>query len=933
MYSSNKYIARYRGEADARGKTSASGKRAAIFVKAIVCVRTRKADRMQKSSHSLMAHFQYFLQKHRRVSIVGIVMIIAATIVPSTILAATHIAQDQPGTRGNTTRLVNNWTITPAGTQTLLGDLPLNSVLSPDGRFLLISNDGAGVQSLQVVATATNRVIQTISYTVPNGVFVGLAYSHDGAHAYAASGGSDVVHTFDVLASGMLSATGDITIGTTKDNPFPTGLSISPDDSTLYVANNLTNNVAVVSTAKKAVTSTITIGTYPYTTVVSSDGKTVYASNWGDSTVSVIDASSKKVTATIAVGNHPSAMTLGPKGILFVADSNSDAISVVDTNANKTIRTISVSLFKNAPLSSSPQGLVVDKDNQYLYVVNAGNNDVVVIALNGSKGPEKTLGLIPTAWYPTSVTMGKDGVLRVTNGKGRGAGPNDKKYSPNPTRKNPPIVDGITGYNDKYCNCTFDQYSGSMIVGTLSSIPAPGKGLLALFSDQVKRNDHLGDTSVLQRDAGNPIPLPGGVSPIKHVIYIVKENRTYDQVFGDLPQGNGDPALTLFPRDNTPNLHALAEKFGTFDNFYADAEVSADGHNWINSANASDYNEKMWPQDYSPGVGRNRDYDFEGGSNINLSPGGYLWDSSAQAGISYRNYGEFIVDKFTAKDVKIIPANQSCPGAIAHSYSGVTIPKGSVLCFPAETINPKSTPNLVGHFDQQFRTFDMRYRESDRITEWSREYNQFVSNNNLPQLEILRLPNDHTSGTSPNRITPQSAVAENDLAVGQVVDLVSHSKYWANTAIVVTEDDSQNGPDHVDAHRTEALVISPYTQRAQPFVDHTLYDTAAMVRTIELILGLRPLSQYDYAATPMWRDFHKNADTTPFKALPEKYGPDQVNTATTYGAQASAHMNFNVADISSQDQALNTILWGAVKGANSPYPGSNGGSSVADSDG
>ncbi len=670
---------------------------------------------------------------------------------------------------------------------------------------------------------------------------------------------------------------------------------------------------------------------------MSSDGKTVYATNWGDSTVSVIDASSKKVTATIPVGNHPSAMAFGPSGILFVADSNSDAISVVDTNTNQTVRTISVSLYENAPLSSSPEGLAVDKDKKYLYVVNSGNNDVVVIALNGAKGPENVLGKIPTAWYPTSVSIGKNGDLYVTNAKGRGAGPNDKKYAPNPTRKNPPIIDGITGYNDNYCNCTFNQYSGSMIIGTLSTISAPGKGLLALYSDQVKRNDHVGDTSVLQRDSGNPIPLPGGVSPIKHVIYIVKENRTYDQVFGDLPVGNGDPALTLFPKDNTPNLHALAEKFGTFDNFYADAEVSADGHNWINSVNASDYNEKMWPQNYSPGVGRNRGYDFEGSSNINLSAGGYLWDSSAQAHITYRDYGEFYQfdANYPVSKAKLIPASQAntCPGPVASSYSGITVPSGQVLCFLPMNVNPKATPNLVGHFDPHFRTFDLRYRESDRVTEWEREYSQFTANNTMPQLEILRLPNDHTSGTTPDRLTPQASVAENDLAVGQVVDIVSHSKYWASTAIVITEDDAQNGPDHVDAHRTEALVVSPYTQRSHPFVDHTLYDTAAMVRTIELVLGLRPLSQYDNAATPMWRDFHKDADTTPYSALSEKYGPNQINTVASYGAKQSSTMNFVVADISAQDQPLNQILWHAVKGANIPYPGSTGGSSAADSDG
>ena len=470
---------------------------------------------MQKTDSGRIVNLKYFFQKHRKASIAGIIFIIAAIILPSTILAAAnHIQLNQPGTKGNTTRLVNNWTITPAGTQTPLGDLPLNSVLSPNGRYLLVSNDGAGIQSLQVVATATNRVVQTIPYTVPNGVFVGLAYSPDGAHAYASSGGSDVVHTFDVISDGLLSPAGDITIGTTTQNPYPTGLSISPNGSTLYVANNLANTVSVISTETKTITNTVAIGGYPYTTLVSKNGKTVYATNWGDSTISVIDASSNKVTATIPVGNHPSAMTFGPKGLLFVADSNSDAISVVDTKSNKVVRTISVSLYANAPLSSSPEGLVVDKDNQFLYVVNSGNNDVVVIGLNGSNGPEKILGEIPTAWYPTSVSISKDGNLYVTNAKGRGAGPNDKKYYPNPTRKNSPIINGITGYNDGYCNCSFNQYSGSMIVGTLSTIPAPGKGLLDLFTDQVMRNDHVGDTSVLKRDAGNPIPLPGGTSPI-----------------------------------------------------------------------------------------------------------------------------------------------------------------------------------------------------------------------------------------------------------------------------------------------------------------------------------------------------------------------------------------------------------------------------------
>ncbi len=898
---------------------------------------------MPQSHFGEPTRFRSFLIQHRRLSIVVMLLAIASVVMTPAIVVAAHLIQDNvPGTHGNTTRLINNWTITPAGLETRLGDLPMNSILSPNGRDLLVSNDGAGIQSLQVVSATNRQVLQTIPYTAPSSVFIGLAYSPDGKHAYASGGGSDVVHTYTVGSSGLLTASGDITIGTTTANPFPTGLSISLNGKTLYVANNLANNVAIVDIATKTVTATVPVGGYPYTTLISKDGKTVYVSNWGDGTISVIDTKTQAVVSTIAVGKHPNALAFGPDERLFVADANSDAISVIDTDSNKTVRTISVSLYPHAPFGSSPESLAVSPDGQYLYVVNSGNNDVVVIGLRHDWRTESLsdwnnksiLGEIPTAWYPSSVILSKDGnALYVTNAKGRGAGPNDKTYSPNPTRKNAPIVDAITGYNDGYCTCTFDQYSGSMIVGTLSTIATPGLGLLRLYSDQVARNDHVGDESTLVRDPGNPIPVPGGASPIKHVIYIVKENRTYDQVFGDLKQGNNDPALTLFGQANTPNLHALAEQYGIFDNFYADAEVSADGHNWTDSANASDYNEKMWPQDYSPGAGRNRGYDFEGGSKINLSAGGYLWDDAAQAGITYRDYGEFYVDNFSASQVTLIPASQAstCSGAVAHSYTGVTIPAGDVLCFPSETINAAATPALVGHIDPHFRTFDTHYREADRVAEWTGQYNQEVAINSVPQLTILRLPNDHTAGTTPGALTPQAFVAENDFAIGQVVDTVSHSKDWASTAIFITEDDSQNGPDHVDAHRTESLVISPYTYHKTPFVDHTLYDTAAMVRTMELILGLNPMSQYDIAAMPMWRDFTSHANKATYTALPEQYTPNQVNPASAYGAQASTNMDFKYADAIDEGQ-LNEILWHDIKGTNTPYPGSKGSNTATASD-
>jgi hypothetical protein len=532
------------------------------------------------------------------------------------------------------------------------------------------------------------------------------------------------------------------------------------------------------------------------------------------------------------------------------------------------------------------------------------------------------LGRIPTAWYPTSVTSSKDGSqLFVTNAKGNGAGPNDHGFFPNPTRTGVPFQNGVAGYADGYCSCTFDNYTGSMMAGTLSTVEVPGQQRLELYTDQVARNNHYGDRSIEERSPGNPIPSAvGEASPIKHVIYIIKENRTYDQVFGDLKPGDGNPDLALFGAANTPNLHALAARFGILDNFYADAEVSADGHNWATSANASDYNEKMWPQDYSPAAGRNRGYDFEGGSSINLSPGGYLWDAAAQAGVSLRDYGEF-ASNGPLSGATLIPESQAgtCTGPIARSYIGVTVPPGQVLCFQPTTTNATTTPALTGKEDPNFRGYDLRYREADRVQEWAREYAQFEQTGNLPALEIMRLPNDHTAGTTPGTLTPQEFVAENDRAVGQVADIVSHSKDWASTAIFITEDDAQNGPDHVDAHRTESLVISPYTQRAQPFVDHTLYDTAAMVRTMGLILGTRPLSQYDAHAVPMWRLFHASADLTPYKVLTNTVGTAALNTADSFGASLSASWNFDTEDQAPMG-SLNQVLWGAVKGANTPYP-------------
>ncbi len=855
------------------------------------------------------------------------------------LLASSHV-QASAALAAPSAQLINHHMITPAGTQTSLGHLPMNAVLSPDGKYMLVANSGAySPETLQVVSTATGQAVQTLPYAAPDGVVFGLAYSPDGSMAFASGGGFNTVHSYTVAANGQLTPAGDISLGAPTANIFPMGLAVTPDNATLLVANNLANTVSVVSLGGPSVVGSIPVGSYPYTVLVAPDGKRAYVSNWASATVGVIDlamvtrdtamasasapAVVKAMTKMIKVGRHPTGMAFGPRGMLYVTNANDDSVSAIDTATDTVVRTISVAPYANAPLSSSPVSLAVSTGGRFLYVANAGENVVAVVDTVAGR----TVGRVPTAWYPSTVVLSKDArTMYVTNAKGYGAGPNGYPINsnPNPTRRIGPFAT----YGG-YCNCSQDQYSGSMIVGTLSTIAVPGSAELAAYSVQAQRNNHVADPALQQRPAGNPIPTPGGKSPITHVIYINKENRTFDQVFGDESAGNRDPHLTIFGRAVTPNLHALTERFGLLDNFYADAEVSADGHNWINGAYASDYNQKMWPQDYSQGAGRNRGYDFEGDSLINLNPGGYLWDSAAQAGITYRDYGNFFVfhgARYLLSNTKVIPATGACAGPVAHSYTYKSatadftkLPAGTALCLPPEQVNPLTTPNLVGHFDPRYRTFDGNYREADRVAEWTREFNDFVKNGNLPALELLRFPNDHTSGTSAGKLTPQAAVAENDAAVGAVVDAVSHSPYWKNTMIVVTEDDGQNGPDHVDAHRTTSLVISAYNSHSSLTVDHTMYDTAAMIRTVGLVLGLRPLSQYDAQATPMWKLFNSTPDLTPYSAHASLVPVTNLNGSRAYGAVTSAGLNFARED-RAPAAVVNSILWHAVKGKDSAYP-------------
>jgi YVTN family beta-propeller protein len=780
------------------------------------------------------------------------------------------IAGPKPDGTGVTS---GGWDLTPAGKQVTLGSFPMGGALSPDQQYLVVVNAGAGIQSLQVVDVQQQKVVQTVPYMSPEAVYLGVAFSPDGKHVYASAGGNNKIRTFS-FANGTLRELAPIQMkdpASPETQFYPAGLSVSPDGKALYVANNLHNSVSRVDLATGQIAATTPVGQRPYTAQLSRDGNTVYVSNWGESSVTVLNAKDLTVRKTIAVGLHPNAVAENPvTGLIYVANSDSDEISVVDPRAQAVRQTISLAPYRGAPTGSQPDALTITKDGKTLYVANALNNDVAVIDVgSGERGEAKVKGLIPTAWYPTGVFAGADDKqLMVLNAKGLGAGPNDVNHG----------------------------WSGNMIQGSISMLAAPDAKQLKAYTQQVEANNHVqravSAAWFKPQQTKQPFPLPrhDDKSPIKHVIYVIKENQTYDHIFGDLGKGNGDPTLALFGKDVTPNHHKLANQFVTLDNFYADGEVSADGHNWTTAAKANDYTQKNWLADYS---GRNRDYDFEGGGGGNQPSGapfsrskaGYIWDVAMEAGLSFRNYGEFM-----------------------HNYDPIT-----KQYYPSDA----ATNNFGGHYDPAYPGWDLQVSDMTRYQEWEREFKDFEQNGKLPQLETVYLPNDHTGG---GKWGPQQMVAQNDLALGKLVETVSHSQYWKDTVIFVVEDDSQGGVDHVDAHRTVALAISPYTQKGT--IDSTFYDTPSMLRTMELILGLKPMTQFEAAAIPMVNAFTAQPNLAPFKAEQSKFWLDAAGTSAAPVVPSPAsvsNMDYSGPDTADR-QALNLENWKAITGHLPPTP-------------
>jgi 6-phosphogluconolactonase (cycloisomerase 2 family) len=790
------------------------------------------------------------------------------------------------------------------GQQVELADFPVNVAVHPGGRFAAVLHAG---YSEHLIAVVDLPLAKVVSRTRIHEGFYGLEFSPDGKHLFCSGAGDEAIHAFE-FADGSLSNHKQIKLRDAKERAVPAGLAVDHPANELFVANvwggqvtraNLAaasvldiqlgtnaatpNPVAVQPSADldtAAAEKRAELGLYasdpkdpfPYACRLDEKRRRLYVSLWAQAAIAVINLNSNRVIARWPTQEHPCELVLTRSGkLLYVANACRNTVTVFNTQTGKELETVCTALYSQALPGSTPNSLALSADEQTLFVANADNNTVAVFDVR-TVGKARSMGFIPVGWYPTSVRVTPDGKqLLVANGKG--LMPKANPLGPQPGVSNP--------------TNRMVQLISRLFQGTLTIIPLPSRSAfekeLAAYSAQAYLSSPLRSNSgvVARPPSDNPIPsAPGAVCPIKYCLYIIKENRTYDQVLGDLREGNGDPKLCLFPENVTPNCHAIAREFVLLDNFYVDAEVSADGHEWSMAAYATDFVEKMWPMNYGHNRSGKFPYPAEGYFPIATPAGGYLWDRAREAGISYRSYGEFVSDEQPAS----LPAK------------------------------PRLR-SLEGHIDPWYRGFDLGYLDVKRAERFSAELKRFENEGEMPRLQILRLPNDHTHGATAGFRTPTAYVADNDSAFGRLVEALSHSRFWPQMAIFVVEDDAQNGPDHVDAHRTTAYVISPYTRRAA--VDSTMYSTSSMLRTIELILGLKPMSQFDAAACPMFNSFQPTPDLRPYQAREATVDLEQRNQRHAWGA--GLKMNFARED-AADDFLLNETVWRSVRGADSSLP-------------
>ncbi|MBI3209099.1 MAG: bifunctional YncE family protein/alkaline phosphatase family protein [Candidatus Solibacter usitatus] len=785
--------------------------------------------------------------------------------------------------------LNSGWTIRPAGKQTSVDTFPMSTVVSKDGRHLLVLNGGYNPPSVSCIEIATGA--ETSRVGIPDG-WLGLTISSDGRKVYAGGGSRASVYELDFSA-------GKLTLGRTfvvvpeeqrTHQDFVGDVQLTPDGRMLYATLMYRDMIVVINPLSGRVIERWKTGRRPYRILHHPDGKSYFTTSWSDASLYHHDGNDGSTLARIRLGSHTTDIVWSARkpalpeteekkdneaapyvARMFVTAGNTNRVYVVGITEGKDLRvveSINLSMTSLQPAGMTPSALALSPDEKTLYVVCSDANAVAVVDISETRS--RVVGFVPSGWYPTGARVLSNGRLIVLNGRGGGSLANPR--GPRPDKQVAKSHEGIRS----------DQYVGSIQKGTISWIDQISPEQLEAYTKTVFANSPYRDE--LLEDArvpdGNPVRNP---SPIEHVVYIVKENRTYDQVFGGLEKGNGDKSLLLFEESSAPNHYKLAREFVLFDNFYVNADVSADGHSWTLAAIASDYVQRMWPNSYGA---RRKHYDYEGQEPAAAPPAGYIWTQVLAAGLSMRNYGYFV-------NLKKLPV------ADGVHVEGVR------------------DPQLAAVTNRRFRAFDMDYTDIDRAKVFLEDLAQFEKEGRMPRFLIMRVGNDHTSGTAAGKIAPLAAMADNDAALGMIVEGLSKSRFWSKTAIFVLEDDAQNGADHVDSHRSPAFIISPYTRRAM--VDSSFYTTAGMLRTMELILGLRPMTMFDAAAKPMFAAFSSKPDSRPYAAEKPRIALDTRNPSGTSSAARSAKLDFSEADRIDDDE-LNEILWRAIKGTEPPAP-------------
>lgn len=765
-------------------------------------------------------------------------------------------------------RLPTGALLDPAARMSPVGNFPLAIAVEPGGKRYALLLCGYLHQGIQTVE-ADNTVRQS---TDQPAAFVGLAFAPDGKSLWASGGNEDRVYRYSYV-DGATFADGSIELAAKAPKKsgtrYPAGLAFSADGRHLFVAENLSDTLAVIDVRSGRVVQRLETDRYPYAVAASRSGH-VFVSSWGDNTVVRFRAAKDGLLRRgrrIEAGRHPSAMLLDDAGgRLYVASSTTDSIAVIDTKRSSVVKVLKDPAPSGPNEGSTPDALALSPDGTTLFVAEADANAVAVFGLSAATsgrkkatGRDALIGRIPVGWYPTALAVAGDRLI-VVNGKGAGSRPNPD--GPEPGKK-----------------FAKTEYTLGQIEGSVLALPLRWSAAeLAAMSARVA--------------AANGWASRGSAKypPLRHVIYIIKENRTYDQILGDEKTADGDPSLVFFGRDVTPNHHALAERFGLFDRFFVNAEVSADGHNWSTAAYATDYVTKVVPSEYS---GRGRTYDYEGSNrghivdeddDVNAPASGYLWDLAIRKGISLRDYGEFVVDA------------TELPGG----KEGDFIPTRRALLDVAS---------------REYPPWNLDIPDQKRADVWISDLQKYTAAGSMPALQILRLPNDHTSGASAGKPTPRAYVADNDLALGRIVEALSHSPFWKDSVVFVLEDDAQSGSDHVDSHRSVLLAISPYCRGG---VVHRFANTTDVLATIEEILGLDSLSHFDFYGRPLRGIFCSEPDLRPYDAIKPAVDLDEKNPAETPEAKASAKLDFSKPD-AADEAILNRVLWKVVKG-DAPMP-------------